>query len=289
MTSSDTTVLEQASAGLAGAVERAAAYTVRVSARRRIAATGVAWGDGLVVTADHVIEHEDDMKVGLPDDAEVAAALVGRNPGWISRCCGWRPAAPRLHHSRPTGRCAWGTSHSRSGGPSRGGVEASIGVVSAVGGPWRSRGGGEVEGFLRTDTTFFPGFSGGPLVGGAGRVIGLNTSRFRPGPGITIPGPAVRRIVEALATQGRIRRAYLGIGSRGTRLPSALAAKVGGQERGLLIVGVEEESPAGRGGLLIGDIVIGVDGAALGLDPLVARLRSLPAGRATRLHVLRGR
>ena len=122
-----------------------------------------------------------------------------------------------------------------------------------------------------------------------GRVIGINSSRFRPGPGITIPVAAVRRIVETLVSQGRIRRAYLGVGSQTTRLPAAIAAKVDGQESGLLIVGVEEDSPAGRAGLLVGDILVAFDGGALSnTDALQSALGAAAVGSTATLRVLRG-
>ena len=288
MTSSDPTALEQASNALADAVARAAVHTVRVNARRRVPASGIAWGDGLIVTTDHVIEQEEEITVGLPDGREVGATLVGRDPGSdlaVLRVAEGGPAAPE---AAPDGSVRVGNLALALGRPGSG-VQASLGAVSAVGGAWRGRGGAEVEGFIRSDTTFYPGFSGGPLIDARGRVIGINSSRFRPGPGITIPLSAVRRIVETLVTQGRIRRPYLGIGSQTTRLPAALAAKVDGQDSGLLIVGVEEDSPAGRAALLVGDILIAFDGGAVTTtDGLQSALGATSVGATATLRVLRG-
>lgn len=288
MASNDFSILEQASTALADAVERAGAHTVRVNARRRVPATGVAWGDGLIVTTDHVIEREEEITVGLPDGREVAATLVGRDPGSdlaVLRVSEGGPAAPEM---APDGSARVGNFALALGRPGSS-VQASLGAVSAVGGAWRGRGGAQVEGFIRSDTTFFPGFSGGPLVDARGRVIGINSSRFRPGPGITIPVAAVRRIVETLVSQGRIQRAYLGVGSQTTRLPAAIAAKVGGQESGLLIVGVEEDSPAGRAGLLVGDILVAFEGGPLpSTDALQSALGAAAVGSTATLRVLRG-
>src|SRR5688572_12986390 len=81
MTTDGATRLREVSDGLAAAVERAGASTVLVNARRRFPASGVAWSaDGLVVTADHVVEHEDAIRIGLPDGGETTAVLVGRDP-----------------------------------------------------------------------------------------------------------------------------------------------------------------------------------------------------------------
>ena len=88
-------------------------------------------------------------------------------------------------------------------------IEASLGVVSALGGPWRSRSGSMVGGYIRTDTTMFPGFSGGPLVDGRGRVLGMNSSMFRER-SLSVPAEAVSSLVALLEQHGRVRRAYLG-------------------------------------------------------------------------------
>ena len=124
MTSTDTNVLEQASTALADAVERAAAHTVRVNARRRVPATGIAWGDGLIVTTDHVIEREEEITVGLPDGREVAATLVGRDPGSdlaVLRVAEGGPPAPE---AAPDGSRARGQprARARAAGQRRAGV-----------------------------------------------------------------------------------------------------------------------------------------------------------------------
>jgi S1-C subfamily serine protease len=166
---------------------------------------------------------------------------------------------------------------------------ASFGVVSTVGGAWRTFRGAQVDGYIRSDTTFFPGFSGGPLVTVAGQVAGINSSRLWRGSGLTIPVAATAPIVDALLAGGRLRRGYLGIGSQATRLPEALAAKAGGQASGLLIVGVEPESPADAAGLLVGDILVRMGDTQLtDTDDLQAALGPSSVGQAVAVAVLRG-
>ena len=301
--------LAAVSDALAGAVERVAPSLVTVSARRRIPATGVVWGDGLVVTADHVIESEDEIRVRLHGaDEGQPAELIGRDPGSdlaLLRVEGASTAAA----AAPADETKVGHLVLAVGLP---GVspEASLGVVSGIG-AW-SRGGGRGWGrrgrrggrgcggerqsggtYLRSDTTFFPGFSGGPLVDAHGRVAGINTSRFRPGNGITIPSATVSEVVSTLQQHGRIRRAYLGIGSQVTRLPEALAAKLSGDlaalESGLLIVGIEEDSPADAGGLFVGDILVGFGGAPLAsTEDLQEQLGPERVDVMSELTVLRG-
>ena len=136
---------------------------------------------------------------------------------------------------------------------------------------------------LRSDTTLFPGFSGGPLIDIRGRVAGLNSSRFRGG-NLTIAASTVARIVALLRDHGRVRRAYLGIASQAVRLPEQA-----GQETGLLIVNVESESPAGRGGLLVGDILLGIQGTPTrNASDLQAGLGPERVGATVSLQLLRG-
>lgn len=286
MTTDSTSALQQHSDGLADAVERAAAWTVLVGARRRIPASGLMWSaDGLVVTSDHAIEDEDNIVVGMPGGDQVKGALVGRDPGAdlaLLRVEGVTTTAPEL---AAEGSTRVGQLVLALGRPAAGNVQASLGVASAIGGPWRSRSGTQVDGYLRTDTTFFPGFSGGPLIDVQGRVLGVNSSRFR-GRGLTIAASAVSKIVALLRDHGRVRRAYLGIASQGVRLP---AGAVGGQETGLLLVNVEAESPTGRAGLVIGDVLIGIEGSPTrNAEDLQSLLGPERVGATVRLQLLRG-
>ena len=286
----DANTLEQLSDGLAAAVERAAAWTVTVNGRRRIPASGVAWLEGgLIVTADHVLERDEEITVGLPDDGEAAAELVGRDPRSDLAVLRLEEGGPPAAERAPEGSPRVGQLVLAVGRPWAGGPQASLGVASAVGAPRRRRRRAQADGYVRSDTTFFPGFSGGPLVDVEGRVIGINSSRFRPGQGLTIPREVVTRIVEALVRQGHVRRAYLGIGSQVAQLPTALAALIDGQESGLLIVGVEEESPAGAAGLLVGDIIVGIEGDAVrDSDDLQNALTPERVGATVQLRLLRG-
>jgi S1-C subfamily serine protease len=290
MTTAGPSVVQQVSDGLAAAAEQAAAYTVRVSARRRFGATGVAWaGGGYIVTADHVVEQEEAIRVGLPDGREVAAQLVGRDPASdlaLLRVEGaGAPEAPTV----PAGEARVGQLVLAIGRPWGDGVQASGGVVSAVGGPLRTRRGARIEGYLRSDALLLPGFSGGPLVDVAGRVLGVNSSRGGRGEGVTIAAHAVAAVVAELREHGRVRRAYLGVGSQPVPLAEALAAQVGDQRSGLLVVSVEAGGPADHAGVLVGDILLTVAGGAVrGIEDLQAQLGAERVGSVVTVAVLRG-
>jgi S1-C subfamily serine protease len=173
------------------------------------------------------------------------------------------------------------------GRPGHSGVGASIGIVSAIGAPWRSRRRGMTEGLIRPDLTMYPGFSGGPLVDIAGRMIGMNTSGMG-GNGLTIPVAVANPIVEQILTYGRIRRGYLGLTSQPVALPESIATTAG-QETGLLVIGVESDSPAADAGVMVGDILIGIDGHPMrDTDDLREALSSERAGQSASLRIIRG-
>ena len=165
-------VLAELSNGLAAAVETAGKSIVRVDARERMPATGIAWtADGLIVTADHVVESDEDIVVGLPDGQEVAASLVGRDPTTdlaVLRASGASLTPPTWVEDSDL---KVGQLVLALGRPGRT-VQATLGVVSALGDPWRTAAGGAVDRYLQTDVVMYAGFSGGPLVTVDGHVAG---------------------------------------------------------------------------------------------------------------------
>jgi S1-C subfamily serine protease len=147
-----------------------------------------------------------------------------------------------------------------------------------------------LEGHYRTDATPFPGFSGGPLVNVSGQVVGINTSGLTHGKSIAIPTPSALKIAEMLKKDGTIKRGYLGITGQPVELPEGSAEALGREQgEGLLIVGIEKESPAAASGLLLGDILVGLGG-----DPILNHRQLLSAltgeivGQESELEVLRG-
>ena len=134
----------------------------------------------------------------------------------------------------------------------------------------------------------YPGFSGGPLVDAAGQIRGINSSGLMRGISLTIPTPIVRRVVETLVSHGRMRHGYLGIGAQPARLTPALAEQFK-QETGLLLVSVEPDSPADKGGLMLGDVIIAVDGVMVRtLEELLALLSGNRVGSDVPVLVVRG-
>ena len=275
------------SEALASIVEKNNASVVRVEARRRVPSSGVVWSaDGLVITAQHTIEREEEIEVGFADGRKVEAKLVGRDPG--SDLAVLRVAASDL--AVP----AWSQAETLKvghlalalGRPGRS-VRATMGIVSALGGEWRTPAGAQLERYLQADVSLPPGFSGGMLADSSGNALGMNTSGLWRGHSLAITTATLRRVVEKLVAHGRIRRAFVGLGSLPVRLP-AKAAQASGQDAALLVIAVQPDGPADQGGVLLGDALLGVDGRALAqVEDLLEALTEERIGAELRFRVLR--
>jgi S1-C subfamily serine protease len=281
--------LVELSESMAGAVSRAGAATVTVNARRRMPASGIGFATDLVLTADHVVERDEDIRVVLPDGSEVSASVAGRDPGsdlaLLRLSQGGVAVAEKSVREARVGQIVLAL-----GRPTRAGIEASLGVVSAVNGPVRTGHGGLLEQYLRTDTTPYPGFSGGPLIDALGQVLGVNTSGLSRGMSLTIPAGLAWQVGETLAAHGHIRRGYLGVRSQPVSISPPQRQALGReQETGLLLVSVERNSPAESGGLIVGDILVAVNGQSVNdPDELVGLLTGSIVGKPADIQVLRG-
>ena len=276
------------SEGLAAAVEKAGASTVTVDARKRYPASGIVYADDLVLTADHVVTREDNIKIFLPDGRSLAATIAGRDPG--SDLAVLRLAEKALSAAKTSDQVKVGQLVLALGRPNSEGMQASWGIVTAISGPTRTFRGGMLDEYIRTETTPYPGFSGGPLVNAEGEVLGLNTSGLTRGSSLTIPVNVAWRVAEALATHGSVKRGYLGVRTQPVEISEAARqALKREQEHGLLVLWLEEDGPAAKSGLLIGDILVAISGQPVGdPDDLFAALNSETVGKAVAVEVLRG-
>ena len=282
--------LQQVSDALAAAVDTASASTVRIEARRRFPASGIVWSsDGVIVTAHHVVEQQDAIQIGLADGQTVAATLVGRDPTTDVAVLRAQTAelTPPVWAEMEANRLRVGHLVLAVGRPGRA-VQATLGVIHALGDSWRTPAGGSIDRYVQTDVVMYPGFSGGPLLNAAGEVVGMNTSGLLRDVSLTVPVPTLRRVVEMLLAHGRVRRGFLGVSTQPVRLPAALAASLG-QETGLLLTAVEPAGPAEQGGLLLGDTLVGLEGQPVRQhDDLLALMASDRIGATVPVRIIRG-
>ncbi|HEY0782295.1 MAG TPA: trypsin-like peptidase domain-containing protein [Thermoanaerobaculia bacterium] len=279
--------LQDLSTALADTIAAASASLVQVVARRRRASSGVVWAaDGLVVTADHTVEFEEDIAVGLADGTKVPARLVGRDPSTDLAVLRFEaqgltpPAWSDLEGVR-VGHLVLAVARPGYN------LGAALGIVSDLRGEWRTPAGGRIDRYLQSAVELQRGFSGSLLVDPAGRAFGISSAGLLRGRNLTVPTATVRRVVESLVAHGRMRRGYLGIGVQPVRLPPPLA-EAAGQAVGLIVVDVQPDGPAAQAGVVLGDVLLSLDG-----EPTadIAHLHGLLSedriGRAVALRLVR--
>ena len=274
--------LKECSDQLAAVVDSAAASVVTVSARPGKAATGTVWDDGVVVTSSHAVVDEENISV-RDSGGEHKATLAGRDNTSdlaILRVEGLtaRPAARGGTARIGSVVLALGRSSD---------LRASVGhVVSTESRQSGWRGG--LEGLVLSDAHLYEGFSGGPLVDAEGKLVGLNSWYYGRGSTRSLTVDSADRLVKSLLAHGRVKKPYLGIGTQPVFL-SPEAAGSAGQDRGLMVIGVEEGSPAARAGILQGDILVGIDGDPVaGMRHLFRALQAIEVDTEHTLRVVRG-
>lgn len=275
---------------LAAAVELAAPAVVSISARHHVYSSGVAWRSDTVVTADHSIKRDEGIRVTLPDGQSVPGTLVGRDAGTDLAVLRVEGASLQPRELADTSQFKAGHIAIALARTHEGGLRTSVGAISATGPAWRTWRGGDIDQLLRLDVTLYPGFSGGPLVDAEGRIAGINTSALARFLGTAIPVATVNRVVDELLQKGRIARGYLGVGMHPVRLPENLRSSLHlSNNGGVLVLGTEPDGPAAQAGLLIGDILVALNGKPVNdTDDVHAFLSPQYVGKKVRASLIRG-
>lgn len=280
-------VLSSLSNGMADAVAHVNPALVLVNGRRRLPASGIVYETDMIITADHVLEREEDLTIQTHDGRVLSATFVARDRSTdiaILRVDGLN-LTPAQASDMPA---RVGQFVLAVGRPSGNGPMASVGIVSTVGSTLRTWRGPVMEQYIQTDATPYPGFSGGPLVDVQGHVVGMTTTGLVRGVTLAVPAHIAWRIAATLANQGHMKRGYLGIASQAVQL-SVSQREAAAQEHGLLVVRVEKDSPAEHAGMLVGDIVLRIKGQVVtSSDDLQAILRGNVVDTVIEVAVLRG-
>ena len=270
-----TSALASLSEEIATTVERVAASVVAVEGRSRLGSSGFFVRPDLVLTADHALE-SDEIEIVRADGKEERATIAGRDPSTdLALLRTTAPGTPlefAADAALRVGAIALAVARDDDGD-----LAATMGVISAVGAAWRTWQGGEIDRFVRADLSFYPRFSGSPLLDVGGRVVGMNTGGLSRRQAVTVPATTIQRIVETLVTRGgRIPRGYLGV---------ALQRVAGGA----IVLGVEPKSPADAGGIIVGDIIAAIGGEPIAdADDVHAQLGAGTVGQRLTIDVVRG-
>jgi len=292
--------LDAYSAAVVGAVERVGPAVVSVytggaeeAARARGGAGSgvVLTPDGYLLTNEHVVQRVEEARVSFVDGRTVTAVVAGRDPA--TDLAVLRAQAAALPYAQLAGeqRLRAGQLVVAVGNPYGYESTVSAGVVSALGRSLRSRQGRLIEGIVQHTAALNPGNSGGPLVDAQGAVAGINTAIIphAQGIGFAIPAMTAQWVLTQILTQGRVRRAWLGIAARDRPLDLRLVRALElGARRGVEVLSREREGPAAQSDLQPGDLIVGVDGQPVdGIDTLHRLLGSVPPGTSIALTVVR--
>ena len=278
-------MLTELSNDIANIVETAAPAVVQVQGRGR-PASGVVYAADLVVTTARAAGSDEHPRVRRSDGEVLEAALVGIDPATRVALLSvpglaaspFTPAPlPRVGHVAVAIARSW-SNH----------ITATAGLVSVIGGPLATGRRRSIEQVIRTSAPMHEGFAGGAFVGTNGELLGVATAASIRGLGVVIPASiSWRAAAELLGRRGQ-KRGYLGIAAQPIRVPQKQKG-IAGADEALLIVGVKDGTPAADAGLLLGDVLLSLDGHTLASpEDLLDLLVGDRVGQAVSVRLLRG-
>ena len=280
--------LEEFSNQLANAVQQAGQSVISILEGGRAGVSGTVWREGVGVAVDHTIQGLDEVTIILPSGKETKAAVAGRDPGTdiaiLKLPIDIQAAALADDANARAGEIV--LSVGRRGTE---GVAVAYGLISAIGGAWRTSSGGRIDRWLRLDLSPFPGFSGGPIINASCEVLGIANS----GPGrsaAVVPTTSVNRVVDQLLKHGHTVRGYIGVGVQPVAFPEDAWQKLGiTGGRGLLIIAMAPGSSAMEAGLMLGDVIVAIEGKSLQTGAsLQSILDAENVGKSVNLDLVRG-
>lgn len=264
---------------IAAAVALAARNVVAVHARPRFSSSGVFWRPGVIVTAEHTIRREEEITVTLPDGTNTAATLAGTDAGTdiaVLKIAAANQTPPITTAAPAPGSLALTIGRSEDSGPN-----ATLGIISASSGEWRTWRGGRLDHYLRLDLTVYPGSDGGAVINMAGETIGIATTALSRIAALAIPAVTLDRVVDEILARGHVVRGYLGVGLQPVELPD--------HHKGLIVLSLEPKGPAAQAGVLIGDILVQLGGKSMqDTDDIQLALEGRAMGQSVSLDILRG-
>ncbi len=259
---------------LAAAVATAASSTVHI-ARGHGAGTGIVWSGDVVITSSFHCPDETNVGIGDPSgnlDSR-SAEVIGRDPSTdiaVLRVAGGGLTPATF---RPIGDLAVGNLALAIGRPGRS-ARASLRAIGVLGPEIETPRGGKLDRYVESDRLIPRGFAGGPLIDADGHVIGMNTRTLLRGADLAIPTATIERVVTEILAHGAVRRGYAGVGA----YPA---------QGGALVANLDDDGPAKAAGVLVGDLIVELDGEAVGGPDSLRSALAPRSGKSVKLVVVR--
>jgi S1-C subfamily serine protease len=284
------TELIELSNALARETDQAAASVVAIHTEARGSSSGVVWRNGVIVTAEHALRRDEDIRVTLPDGRVVATALAGRDASTdlaVLKCAEATTSVGEISDAAAIkpGSLVLVVGRTRASGP-----VAALGAVSLVAAERRTWIGAPISPYVRLDVGLQPTAVGGAVIDAYGRAIGIATPRFARFGAIAVPTSTVNRVADALLQAGHIPQGYLGVGLHPVRLPEALRQSLGRDEKAAaIVVEVEPGGPAHKAGIMIGDLLISFGAHPVAqVEDVHAQLAAGEIGKPVVVKLVRG-
>lgn len=270
--------------------EQAGKFVVAVHGGSRIAASGILWRPGIVVTASHMLRRVGEYEVVLWDKSSQKALLAGRDLGTDLAVLRVEGSTSTTAHFGNAGELRVGQLVLAIGRSAQGDLSASAGIIARRGASWQTWRGGRIDSLLRPDVTLYRGQSGSALVDSRARVLGMNTSALARSATITVPSATVDRVLDEILQHGGVFRPYLGLAMQPIAIPPELKAKVNLQsEIALMVMQVEMCSPSAEAGIMLGDVIVGIAGTSVqSIEHIQGALSAAKRGDAVEVEYIRG-
>ncbi len=279
-------MITELSNDIANAVAAAAPSVVQVAGRRR-PASGLVYENDLVLTMMSALGRQDGLRVVGTSGDPIAAELLGwdpatglgvlRAPGLGLKPLAAATAPVRVGHIGVAVCRSWSNS-----------ITASAGIVAVIGGPLATGSRRAIDQVYRTTAPMHDGFAGGAFLDASGSLIGVATARSIRGFGVIIPASIAWKAAASALEHGRTRRGYLGVAGQSVELPDHQRGD-SNRQRGMLMLAVTSGSPAASAGVLVGDVLLSINGVAIeSPEELLDVLMTIGAGGTAHLQLLRG-
>jgi S1-C subfamily serine protease len=270
-------------------IEAVQASIVTVHGGGRSTSSGVVWRPGVIVTVRHGLRRSDSLQVaqyGDPFPATLAGADAGTDLAVLRvDSSEGKPVETIGGEPVRVGEVVLAVGRSALGD-----ISASAGIIARLGSGWRTWRGGQVDRLIRPDLQLYVGQSGSALVNEKSQVLGINSAALARNAVITVPAATIDRVVDAILERGHVARPFLGAAMQAVPVPEAQRAHFGeGVDEALLVLHVEPNAPAAAAGMLVGDLVLSVDGHLVhNVHDVQHRLAGLKVGEPVAVIVIRG-